>query len=60
MFSANVTSFLLNLTKSGELALNCDDPIIAETLVTREGRVVHPRIRQLLNLPALEQQTLET
>jgi len=60
MFSANVTAFLLNLVKQGELALNCDDPIIAETLVTREGQVVQPRVRQLLNLPALAGQTLET
>ena len=60
MYSANVTAFLLNLVKQGELALNCDDPIIAETLVTREGQIVHPRVRQLLNLPALAEQTLET
>jgi NAD(P) transhydrogenase subunit alpha len=60
MFSANVTAFLLNLTKKGELALNCDDPIIRDTLATREGQVVHSRLRQLLGLPALEQQTLET
>src|SRR5205823_2984725 len=60
MFSANVTAFLLNLIKNGQLELNCDDPIIRETLVAREGQVVHPRLRQLLNLPALEQQALET
>jgi NAD(P) transhydrogenase subunit alpha len=60
MFSANVTAFLLNLVKKGELELNCDDPIIAETLITREGQVVHPRVRQLLGLPAVEHQTLET
>lgn len=60
MYSANVTAFLLNLVKKGELVLNCDDPIIAETLVAREGQVVHPRVRQLLNLPALADQTLET
>jgi H+-translocating NAD(P) transhydrogenase subunit alpha len=60
MFSANVTAFLLNLTKNGELALNLDDPIISETLATHEGQVVHSRLRQLLNLPTLEQQTLET
>jgi NAD(P) transhydrogenase subunit alpha len=60
MFSANATAFLLNLTKKGELALNCDDPIIRDTLSTREGQVVHPRLRQLLGLPVIEQQTLET
>jgi len=60
MFSANLTAFLLNLTKKGEVVLNCDDPIIRETLVTREGDVVHPRLRELLGLRTLEQQTLET
>jgi NAD(P) transhydrogenase subunit alpha len=60
MFSANVTAFLLNLTKKGDVVLNCDDPIIRETLVAREGQVVHPRLRELLRLPVMEQQTLET
>ncbi len=60
MFSANITAFLLNLTKKGEVVLNCDDPIIRETLVAREGEVVHPRMRELLRLPTMEQQTLET
>jgi len=60
MFSANVTAFLLNLTKKGELILNCDDPIIRETLVAHEGQVVHPRLRELLGMAALEPQTLET
>ena len=60
MFSANVTAFLLNLVKKGEVVLNCDDPIIRETLVAHEGQVVHPRLRELLGLPSCEQQTLET
>jgi proton-translocating NAD(P)+ transhydrogenase subunit alpha len=60
MFSSNVTAFLLNLTKKGELELNCDDPIIRDTLVAHEGEVVHPRLRELLGLAKLEQQTLET
>ena len=60
MFSANATAFLLNLVKKGELALNLDDPILRETLVAHEGEVVHPRVRELLGLPPLERQTLET
>ena len=60
MFSANVTAFLLNLVKNGQVVLNCDDPIIRETLVAYEGQVVQPRLRELLGLPVLEQQTLET
>jgi H+-translocating NAD(P) transhydrogenase subunit alpha len=60
MFSANVTAFLLNLTRQGQLVINCDDPIIAETLVARGGQVVLSRVRELLGMPALPQQTLET
>lgn len=60
MFSANATAFLLNLVKKGELVLNCDDEIIRETLVAREGQVVHPRLRELLGLAKLEQAVLET
>src|SRR4029079_3843892 len=32
MFSANVTAFLLNLVKQGQLAMNLEDPIIRDTL----------------------------
>jgi len=60
MFSANVTAFLLNLVKKGEVLLNCDDPIVRETLVAHEGQVVHPRLRELLGLARLEQAVLET
>jgi NAD(P) transhydrogenase subunit alpha len=60
MFSGNVTNFLLNLVKKGEVVLNCDDEIIRETLAAREGQVAHPRLRELLGLARLEQETLET
>jgi NAD(P) transhydrogenase subunit alpha len=60
MFSANVTAFLNNLVPKGQLVLNCDDPIIRETLVAHEGQVVHPRMRELLGLARLEQAVLET
>jgi proton-translocating NAD(P)+ transhydrogenase subunit alpha len=60
MFSGNVTNFLLNLVKKGEVVLNCDDEIIRETMATHEGQVVHKRLRELLGLTKLEQETLET
>jgi len=44
MYSANVTAFLNNLVKKGELQLNRDDEIIRETLVAQGGEVVHPRM----------------
>jgi NAD(P) transhydrogenase subunit alpha len=53
MFSANVTAFLLNLVKKGEVVLNLDDEIVRETLVARGGQVVQSRIAGLLGQPAL-------
>jgi NAD(P) transhydrogenase subunit alpha len=60
MFSGNVTAFLLNLVKKGELVLNCDDEIIRDTLAAHEGQVAHARIRDLLGLSKLPEPTLET
>jgi NAD(P) transhydrogenase subunit alpha len=48
MFSNNATKFLLNLAKKGEIVWNMDDEIIRETLVTRGGEVILPRVRDLL------------
>ncbi len=52
MYSRNVTAFLQNLIKDGELRLDRDDPIIRDTLLTHQGEVVNPRVRELLGLPA--------
>ena len=53
MFSNNVTKFLLNFVKQGQVELNLQDEILRETLVTRDGEVVQPRVRELLGLPPL-------
>jgi NAD(P) transhydrogenase subunit alpha len=60
MFSGNVTNFLLNLIKKGEVVLNCDDEIIRETLAAHEGQVANRRLRDMLGLPKLAEATLET
>lgn len=48
MYSKNVATFLLHLVKDGQLTLNLDDEITRETLLARDGEVVHPRVRELL------------
>jgi NAD(P) transhydrogenase subunit alpha len=53
MYARNLTAFLLLLVKDGKLQLNMDDEILRETLVTRGGEVVNPRIREFFSLPAL-------
>ncbi len=50
MYAKNVTTFITNMVKDGEININMDDEIIADTLVTRGGDVVNPRIREMLGL----------
>ncbi len=44
MYGKNVATFLAHLVKEGALTLNLEDEITRETLVTRDGQVVHPRL----------------
>ncbi len=48
MYARNVTTFLTHLVKDKQLAIAADDEITRETLVTRDGQVVHERIKGLL------------
>ena len=48
MYSNNITTLLLHLVKDGELVLDLDDEITQGTLVSRDGQVVHPRVREAL------------
>ena len=50
MYAKNLTTFLGNMTKEGQLAMNMEDEIVADTLVTQGGEVVLGRIRELLGL----------
>jgi len=53
MYSKNITTFLLHLlgkegAKQAILTLSSDDEITRDTLLTKDGAVVHPRVRELL------------
>jgi len=48
MYSKNVTAFLSLLVEDGVPAIDQDDVIVRETLVTRGGTVVHPRVLRSL------------
>jgi NAD(P) transhydrogenase subunit alpha len=52
MYGRNAASFLGLLVSGGELQVNVEDEIVRETLVARDGEVVHPRLREALGLPA--------
>ncbi len=53
MYSNNVTKFLLNLIKDGQVALNLEDEIIRDTLVAHDGQLVNARMRDILGLEPL-------
>ncbi|HEX6464083.1 MAG TPA: Re/Si-specific NAD(P)(+) transhydrogenase subunit alpha [Vicinamibacterales bacterium] len=53
MYSKNITTFLAHLlgkegAKKAALELDLADEITRETLLTRDGEVVHPRVKDLL------------
>jgi len=52
MYAKNLAAFFLHLVKDGALRFDLGDEITRETLVTRDGEVAHPRIREALGLPA--------
>jgi H+-translocating NAD(P) transhydrogenase subunit alpha len=52
MYARNVSAFLLHLIKNQKLQLNLDDEIVRETLVTRDGAVVNPRVREFFKMAA--------
>jgi NAD(P) transhydrogenase subunit alpha len=53
MYARNITAFLTHLIKDQQLNLNMEDEIVRETLLTRGGEIVHPRVREFFALPAL-------
>jgi NAD(P) transhydrogenase subunit alpha len=50
MYGSNVTAFLKIMVKKGELAVDRNDEIIRETLVTHGNEVVHARVAERLGL----------
>jgi NAD(P) transhydrogenase subunit alpha len=51
MYGRNIVTFLKNmLTKEGALNIDLSDEIVRETLVARDGEVVHPRVQALLGV----------
>jgi proton-translocating NAD(P)+ transhydrogenase subunit alpha len=57
MYAKNLTNFLLNMVKDGQLHLNMDDEIVRSTLITEGGEIVNPRVREFFSLPALVTQS---
>ena len=60
MYAKNITTFLLHLVKDGQLQLDLEDQITRDTLVSHGGRVVHPRVRELLDQVAITPERTDT
>jgi NAD(P) transhydrogenase subunit alpha len=54
MYAKNVSNFLLNLVKDGEVHLNLEDPINKDSMVAYHGEVMNHQVRELLGLPGAE------
>jgi NAD(P) transhydrogenase subunit alpha len=48
LYAKNISTFLLALVREGKLEPDFDDEIVRETLVARDGRVVHSAVAALL------------
>ncbi len=57
MYAKNISTFLLNLIKDGELNIDLDDEIISDTLLTRDNEVINSRVSSLLGLSREEENT---
>lgn len=51
MYARNISALLLHLVDGGSVAIDPADDVTVGTLVSRDGAVVHPRVRELLDQP---------
>ncbi len=48
MYSNNLVNFVSLIIKEGKLAIDTEDQIVRETMITRDGKVTNERLTQLL------------
>jgi NAD(P) transhydrogenase subunit alpha len=48
LFSKNIQTFVLNMVKDGALAIDLEDPIVAGSLLAKDGQIVHPMVLERL------------
>jgi NAD(P) transhydrogenase subunit alpha len=53
LYAKNIANFTRHLISDQRLRLDADDPIIQDTLLTRDGEIVNAQVRELLELPPL-------
>lgn len=52
MYGHNMATFLEHVSADGEIRLDMEDEITRETLVARDGRIVHARVNEMMNAAA--------
>jgi len=50
MYAHNLSKLLMHLLKGGQIQLDLADEITAGVIVCRQGRIIHPRVRQAMGL----------
>jgi len=53
MYSRNVGALLLDMAEDGAIEINMGDECVAGTLVTREGEILHERVRRAMDIEPL-------
>lgn len=53
-YARNLVALLKGMIKDGKLVVNMSDEVVRESVVTMNGQVVHPRVRQAMGLEALQ------
>ena len=59
MYAKNITTFLAAMVKEGALHFDMEDEVVRDTMITRGGDVVNPRVREALGLEAAEEPASE-
>jgi NAD(P) transhydrogenase subunit alpha len=50
MYANNLAKLLAELIDDGQLKLDMDNQVIADSIVCHDGRIVHPKVRQAMGL----------
>ena len=53
LYAKNLANFVQNMTKNAELQTASDDEIVRDSMLTRGGEIVAPRVREALGLAPL-------
>jgi NAD(P) transhydrogenase subunit alpha len=51
LYSRNITNFLSNLVRDGNLVFDMEDQIVRDTMVTRDGEFIDKMIKEVLDQP---------